>query len=648
MISGTTVDHNGKPVAGATISVVQLIGKSDLSDKDFHKLGEEERKRKSRTIYQLSDSELSPRVVSGTDGRFTIEGLPTGSQVRLKVKHRTFVEGQTKLYSVGEKALSLELDPGWRFSLTTKDSSGNVIPNARLQVIGNFKQGISIAAIPYFKLTTDDKGQFVSPPLPNCGVTIQMEGKSSEGSNQTDWISRPKFTPPGKSDELKSVIVEIEEGKLIHGKVTALDKSNPLGKLNPKDLSISYFVIKQDKYRDREAYSANIDSKGHFVLRVPSNVEGQVAVTRVNGKFQFDLPTHFENVGYSGSIASYRKEAADYKDRGLISTANPLSNMPSRRDVGAKDSFTKDSLLMLPIARSKSVTGTVVDESGKPVAGAKLEMLNKKKTNYGRSLQVAFPDDIVTDEKGKFEITGIQERFPPVYRATHPDGEFVNDFGWPTLGKNGGKDVRLQFQHCPSVRAIVQQNGEPLPGQDVTLRVGFGSGADATYETLTTDANGTCVFENVPRRPRVWLYVKRPDKDRFDKNFSTLGDEKEFTISDMNFVSKGSGVVAGKIVDPNGQPIANARVHVAKFTGDRFSSRQHFESVRSNASGHFKATKVPPNTQLLLRITPEIPKEARYPRSPMDVSKVTKTGEENLRIIVDPRLSQELPWRTKK
>ena len=81
--------------------------------------------------------------------------------------------------------------------------------------------------------------------------------------------------------------------------------------------------------------------------------------------------------------------------------------MPSRRNVMADDEFTSEKPIVLPVARSKTVQGVLVDVNGDPVPGATLKLLNRRQVNYGGDLEVSFPGDPVTDENGRFEIKGI-------------------------------------------------------------------------------------------------------------------------------------------------------------------------------------------------------------------------------------------------
>ena len=650
---GVVLDADGNPVANANV-MLDRLRRSDLpTEEKRQNLNAAQRQKLFMDFIDLANSPLSPRATTDSQGKFQIEGLPAGFHASFKVTSENFVPLQTDPLLIGQiEPTKFPLDAGWKLKFLAKNAAGEPVANALFRLTGKYNPEVGFMELPLIRFTTDESGEYLSPPLPKCGIDIHSlldsethPGKSSGG------IARSIEVSAGESGTVVSAEMNFESGRVIHGHIVPVDKTKPITGSEFDDLVVLYTVVNKDTFNDVENYSAKPDSNGKFEIRVREGVEGQISVSRGGTDFQFDLPGTIENFLFSMRISERRKKAAWPKNyRGYVEEVDPLSKMPSRRNVMADDEFTSDKPIVLPVARSKTVQGVLVDVNGDPIPGATLKLLNRRQVNYGGDLGVSFPGDPVTDENGKFEIKGIQQRFVPFYQAIDPTNDLAVDIGWPPLGVEEGEEALWQLKPGPSVKVVVMLDGQPLQGEEVYLSTSFRGSVSGSPigRKLMTDEQGVCVFKNLTRSQRNYITVHRTDQEHKSESISTLGDQIEFVAPEIRFISKGSGIVAGQVVDPAGKPVANVDVSAYEYIEGSRSSGKHFESVKTDAEGKFNVTKIPPNTQLKLRFSPEYPREARFPRSPIDTSVIASSGDKDLRIIVDPRLSQELPWRTKR
>ena len=111
---------------------------------------------------------------------------------------------------------------------------------------------------------------------------------------------------------------------------------------------------------------------------------------------RFDLPTKMENSFFNMRFGEYlesqrkhvegkKKEPTTWRYRGNYFTPDPLAEFPSRQFLTGDERHDKTNPLKLPVQMADSVKGVVVDANGKPLAGARFELLYREVVGYGTS-----------------------------------------------------------------------------------------------------------------------------------------------------------------------------------------------------------------------------------------------------------------------
>jgi protocatechuate 3,4-dioxygenase beta subunit len=212
------------------------------------------------------------------------------------------------------------------------------------------------------------------------------------------------------------------------------------------------------------------------------------------------------------------------------------------------------------------VVGVVVDEKGKPVADARIE-LTRTPGGFPSSCGCSQDPEIYrarTGPAGRFEARGLPASwfelridhpdFAPLTRnaVVVPDAAGAVDLGRLTLGKGRKLDG-----------IVVDGEGRPLANTAIWIR-----GSDPRPEGYAflqrgprrvTGADGRFSIP-IEKKETLDLYACRRDRSRFMQRLDDLAQP-------LRIVLPSSGRIPGRIVDPEGHPVPGARVSAGMYLG---------------------------------------------------------------------------------
>jgi hypothetical protein len=223
--------------------------------------------------------------------------------------------------------------------------------------------------------------------------------------------------------------------------------------------------------------------------------------------------------------------------------------LPASAELGPEDSWPNDLRLVLG-AEPLELAGRVVDEDGKPVAGARVWSLDRERfgevmhkieqmnMSLQRSVeQLIHPDEddrfgapeAITDASGQFLIRGL---LPRAYRlvALHPVTLAISRVHTLEAGRTDSRLlIRTPAHMSPMAGRVLTLDGEPLAGVRVRLarRVvvdGEELGSKNADTETVTDAGGHFAFASVAVEgleitldgPHIARSQKRPRADEPD------------------------------------------------------------------------------------------------------------------------------------
>lgn len=255
--------------------------------------------------------------------------------------------------------------------------------------------------------------------------------------------------------------------------------------------------------------------------------------------------------------------------------------------------------------------GVVRDPQGKPSPGALVRAVRKHYSQWGHAVGEVWTDT-VADEQGKYRLDlepseyDVQCRVPELGAVRH---EKI------TLKRKQQRTLDLDLKQGVTFRATVRdsESGEPVEG--ITLWNWLQPGIECT-----SNAAGVMILEHMMKGPfqfnvtsvdsdrfksevagkyaRWWSAeamhaherMESPEQDKFQRNLDSLTFDLQGDVLEVEIFVEPATTIAGRVVDPDGQPVEGATVAPSKtgsgnsLTGDTRYSR------RTDEQGNFKLT----------------------------------------------------------
>lgn len=228
------------------------------------------------------------------------------------------------------------------------------------------------------------------------------------------------------------------------------------------------------------------------------------------------------------------------------------------------------------LAKGSPVHGHVVDDAGKPVAGARVRFEAATDAIAGTDL---VRDSTLTDQDGKF---GFPAMALGSYRfvATHA-----------TLGTQASSVMRVEGRELSDV-SIAMPAGAAVSG-----RVVDGSGAPAAFarvrlgitipgsrlvvppRELTTNEKGEFALSGLARRQLTAVAVHERGSSP-----AVIVDAREGDVANVLLTLEAREALSGSVVDGAGKPVAGARVSVWPAVLERASGDGHGHGAGADAA----------------------------------------------------------------
>ncbi len=203
----------------------------------------------------------------------------------------------------------------------------------------------------------------------------------------------------------------------------------------------------------------------------------------------------------------------------------------------------------------------------------------------------------VSNPDGTFELLGMDEG--RVFLDGRSDGWFVRTPGTARLARGQIVDgVELRASPGGRVRGVViGPDGGPAAGAHVSVRPGlnafFGQITERQYRWLetVTDKNGRFDLPGVPAGSGYTVAASAPYLALEEVHGVDVAVGQ---VTDVTVTGHQGAVVAGRVLDPQGKPVAGANVAMVYLDISRvlFSADGRDEPVVTDAEGRFRLTHV--------------------------------------------------------
>lgn len=258
--------------------------------------------------------------------------------------------------------------------------------------------------------------------------------------------------------------------------------------------------------------------------------------------------------------------------------------------------------LLIKLSAGKTLSGSVVDEQGKPIDGAVVFSLAKNGHPLPVSAEGLKPNAGVKTAAGKFRIAGLNPG-KDVLHIVHPDYAMAAVDELEIKAEGEQLPLKIVMRQGRRLRGRVFDN-DGRPAADVTLqfqgdeRYGGPSDGRQLFATATTDENG--LYE-VARLPAQLLYVHRENEweARGVLRQAVLPVDGKTSTVDFGGASKTTGRLL-----VNGAPLADK---VVLLSGES----PHFGILRAqaltDAEGRFTFRGIPAGEHVLYYPDPDRP-----------------------------------------
>ena len=549
-VAGTVTDTTGKPIASALVEISQPVQPLGGAGQGATPI-----------IFPPGPVQFAK---TDSNGKYTFDMVQTGTYV-VSASAAGFQKSTSASFTVAQGSntaptLALTALPTPVVgSVTGKvtDSKGNALAGTVVEIesapIPLSGSGGSTGAIipvpPRFAMTTttDANGQYSFAQVPTGTYVVSGFAKGYQGSTSSPFtVSQGSNTAPTLAlTALPTPVVGIVTG-------TVTDASG------------------------KPIAGASVELLPAVQKLAPTNpivppIQVLFATTDTNGQYTIsDVPTGSYMV--SASADGYQRNT---------SAAFTVSQ--------GNNTAPTVALTAVPAPVFGSVTGTVTDSAGKPIAGALVEIsppiLPLGGAGQGASTPVIYPPGPVqvakTDSNGKYTFDMVQTG---TYVASAWADGFQKSTSAPFTVAQGSNTVpALVLTALPTpvfgsvTGTVTDSKGNPLAGAVVEIGpapipLGGSGGPTSTVipvgpprfvMTTTTDSNGQYSFAQVPTGTYVVSAFAKGYQESTSAPFTVLkGSNTAPTLALTVLPAPVVGTVTGAVTDTSGKPIAGASVEL--------------------------------------------------------------------------------------
>ncbi|WP_147446732.1 carboxypeptidase-like regulatory domain-containing protein [Corallococcus sp. CA047B] len=424
--------------------------------------------------------------------------------------------------------------------------------------------GARLGEAPVFaEATTDAEGRFVLEGLPEGSVTLWALAETGAGVQP--------HVPVGR----EGVELQLEEGRFVEGNVTAQDGTTPIPDarvtvidrehtrffdavadaqgtfhLGPLPLGRYSVFIAADGWASR--FIQDLDQEGPLepvTLARVSRLAGRVVA--VDGS-----PAAGLQVLLDGDTELATEQLTTTDGAGRFSF-DDVPELPHQLNVGTVQLGAFATLTVSPPAQDVVlqlqagvyVDGTVSDDTGRPVAGAKV---NTFREDGG---PVSAEATTVTSASGRYRLGPVRSG-PHAFKieaAHHLDMEVANQ----ALDRGQGPLDFTLVRAASAEGTIVDAEGQPLAGISVGLHYCGDRGRGCPPEDATlTDADGHFVLD-APEADSGWITAEHDA-------FIPAALEVQVPATSLRLVMNRGASVSGHVTDAQGLPVRQASIRLVR------------------------------------------------------------------------------------
>lgn len=252
--------------------------------------------------------------------------------------------------------------------------------------------------------------------------------------------------------------------------------------------------------------------------------------------------------------------------------------------------FPVPKALKFMLEPGTSIGGTVQDSEGRPIEGATVFLLVPSKADKTQQQTSVWDYPVKTDDQGRWQCNLLPSELDDIWiRIQHPD--YISDTRYGSTPKPTMVQLRDQTgvmvlkKGLPVTGQVFGYDGQPIAGANVAQGANRPGGHEPEVKT---DAKGRFKFDQVAPGDLV-LTVQAAGRAPDLKTVKVIPK-----MSPLEFRLEPGHVVRGRVVDPEGKPIAGVWIVAEEWRGHRSLSLE----TKSQADGSFQVFDAPADTIL--------------------------------------------------
>jgi protocatechuate 3,4-dioxygenase beta subunit len=589
-LHGRLLDSNSKPAAGVRVEVSGIDDQLDPDPQNWVPTTDR---------LELQRSRLSFAVVTDSDGRFVLAGLPPGYRIVLLANDRRFARKSLSCATIDK----LQID--------RLNKNQHVSPESMLLADG-FTATLRPAQTIRGQVIYGDQGK------PAVGAHVAMglygtftdsEGRYSLQGWDTARQGLLSVTPPEGGNYLAATAVvapvnmptqqlnfALEPGSVITGQLREQETGQPL--------RVPYVHV---HYQSEEPKRARASTR-----------------TRADGSFRIVVPPG------KGRLLTY-DSLPGYLPRDLIGAPGPPQRdwqpieIKPGQTLAGKDFF---------FTRGMVVQGQVRDAEGKPVAGAVFCGVTEQQPSAG---------------DGSFTLRGLSPEHKSHFLVVQGQRKLGAELTIEPRKESNPVRIDVKLRHTQSaIVRVVDENQQPVADAQVWLlanlkthegATGFGVRSLPVCEPLRTDAAGTCTLPHLVVGGSYSVHALHWGYTAAQADFRVEAGRKP-EVPDLVLMAN-TLPLAGRVVDATGKPIAEVEVSIARLmqTPDHHTMAQGVGSTRTDRDGRFHFFGLPKGEYQLLATLSKPTGMTDASGRPASKSEArtelrVESGKEDLRIVL--------------
>jgi protocatechuate 3,4-dioxygenase beta subunit len=534
-------------------------------------------------------------ALSGADGSFSLECLPAGMSVQLRISAEGYARDDRNPIRAGQRDFPFMLAPEARIAGQVMDApSGTPLAGV---VIHAFSESNMYSAEPHVAKSSTDGGFLLSGLAPGM-YTVSVADMPQSFRDRV--ASRVEHNEARSGETTRIPDVTLIRGAVLKGRLSIRETGDPLPAVRMHAFINSQFKL-----------TTYTDAVGEYTFRCvpgtvrirpyPMNVYDDIDMEPRNRGFEAangdtirGLDFTFENgdpvvvralspedhpVPYAKlngfSVISETGEETIY----LSSKRQRLRLIASREDLHLRGesvttNITPDMVLDILMTRYETtqVHGRVIDRSGEPVPFAQVSHRTKRPDTRGPWRQSI---RAMTDGNGAFLADSLvvgneniivieKEGFETAKISLDRQVEEIHDIGEISLKETSGWLGGV----------VMDKNGTPVSGADVSVHSAFtsdGMGGNSVRDV--TDSDGRYRLEGLPPKME-WMQVHHSEYYGYRGENIIPNTTRNIVLLSPN------RHLDGRVLDEHGHPLSDVYISTEYYSG-------HAQNTTSDAHGRF-------------------------------------------------------------